>query len=310
MSAGDLTREAVGTVRTGPEAADRAAESPAGPPMSYVYGVGRDDGSFRRLVRTMSGVDGHGVRLVAGGGLVALTSPVPGEVFDEAALRAQLEDLARLEAIARAHHAVVDAAFAEAVVLPLRLATVYLDESRVADMLAHHRGRFTESLAWLDGHVELGVKVHADPEAMAPPAAAPRATTAGASSPGRAYLEQRRQRRRSTEDLYRAAGAVAVDVTNVAQALARATVVHRPQRGELSGRRGVNLTNHAYLVPADDAERFRAEVGAVVGSAPGVEVEVTGPWAPYSFAAPGTAEAGAEGAGGDGNQGGDGAEPR
>ncbi|MEU6985859.1 GvpL/GvpF family gas vesicle protein [Streptomyces sp. NPDC046324] len=302
MSTGDLTSEAAGTVVTGPEATQRPPGSPAGPPMSYVYGIGRDDGSLHRLVPTISGVDGHGVRLVAGGGLVALTSPVPADVFGEAALRAQLEDLTRLEAIARAHHAVVDAAFTEAVVLPLRLATVYRDDRRVAGMLAHHRSRFTELLGWLDGHVELGVKVHADPEATAPSGpAVPPATTARASSPGRAYLEQRRQRRRSTEALYRAAGAVAVDVTEVAQAHARATVVHRPQQGELSGRRGVNLTNHAYLVPAGDTERFRAEVEAATRSVPGVRVEVTGPWAPYSFAAPDTAEAErtSEGTGGD-----------
>ncbi|MEU7116077.1 GvpL/GvpF family gas vesicle protein [Streptomyces sp. NPDC046182] len=302
MTTGDLTSEAVGTVGAGPEATRRAAGSPTGPPMSYVYGIGRDDGSLERLADTIGGVDGHGVRLVAGGGLVALTSPVPGDVFEEAALRAQLEDLTRLEAIARAHHAVVDAAFAEAVVLPLRLATVYLDDRRVADMMAHHHARFTELLAWLDGHVELGVKVHADPEAMVPAGTAvPAATASRASSPGRAYLEQRRQRRRSTEDLYRAAGAVAVAVTDVARAHARATAVHRPQQGELSGRRGVNLTNHAYLVPVGDTERFRAEVEAAARSVPGVRVEVTGPWAPYSFAAPDTAEAErtSEGPGGD-----------
>jgi hypothetical protein len=255
--------------------------------MAYVYGVGRDDGSLARLVRTTRGVDGHGVGLVAAEGLVALVSAVPADVFDEEALRHQLEDLGRLEGIARAHHAVVDAAFAQAVVLPFRLATVYLDEARVAGMLVDHHDRFTELLAWLDGHVELGVKVHADPESRSPSpqGGAPR-SAGGPTSPGRAYLQQRIQQRRGTEDLYRAAAVVAGNVTDVAQQLARAAVEHRPQQGDLSGRNGVNIANYAYLLPTGAEDHFRGEVEAAARSVSGVQVVVTGPWAPYSFAAP------------------------
>ncbi|MGP3634997.1 GvpL/GvpF family gas vesicle protein [Streptomyces sp. 24-1644] len=267
---------------------DGLARASAGAQTMYVYAVGRDDPTFRRSLSTLTGVDGHSVRPVGADGLLALVSSVPSDVFDEAALRAQMEDLTRLEAIARAHHAVVDTAFTETVVLPLRLATVYLDESRVTAMLTEHRARFTELLAWLDGHVELGVKVYADPDAMTADPAGPVRPAAPSSpvSPGRAYLQQRRQRRRSTEDLYRTAGDIAVDATKVAQGLARAGVTHRPQQGELSDRPGVNLTNQAYLVPAGEVDRFREHVGAVGRNVPGVHVEVTGPWAPYSFAAP------------------------
>ncbi|APE19856.1 MULTISPECIES: GvpL/GvpF family gas vesicle protein [Streptomyces] len=264
------------------------------PSTAYVYGVGRDDGSLAGVVGTASGVDGHGVRLVAAGGLVALVSAVPEAAFDEAALQRRLEDLDLLEELARAHHAVVDAAFARAVVLPFRLATVYRDEDRVAEVLGGHRERFTELLGWLDGHVELGVKVHADPESAASLAGtAPQEPggAAPAAGSGRAYLRQRMQRRRGTEDLYRAAGAVADEAAGVARQLARAAVVHRAQQGGLSGRQGVNIANHAYLVSADGEARFREEVEAVARSVPGVRVEVTGPWAPYSFAAPAPASA-------------------
>ncbi|APU44110.1 gas vesicle synthesis protein [Streptomyces sp. NRRL F-4428] len=254
--------------------------------MAYVYGIGRDGEKLRALARSAAGVDGHAVAVVAAGGLVALVSAVPAVAFDESALQHRLGDLGTLEDLARAHHAVVDAAFGEAVFLPLRLATVYRDEPRVADVLLEHRDRFAQLLAWLDGHVELGVKVHVDSAA-----AVSRATPAGtaeppAPSPGRAYLQQRRQKRHSTEDLYRAAGAVADEVAHAARTLATAAVVHRPQQGELSGRRETNIANHAYLVPADAEERFRQAVRAATRPAAGVQVEVTGPWAPYSFAAP------------------------
>ncbi|KPI34253.1 Gas vesicle synthesis GvpLGvpF [Actinobacteria bacterium OV450] len=256
------------------------------PPMAYVYGVGRDGEKLRALARSATGVDGHAVAIVAAGGLVALVSAVPADDFDESALPHRLGDLTRLEELARAHHAVVDAAFSEAVFLPLRLATVYLDEPRVADMLLEHRDRFAPLLAWLDGHVELGVKVHVDPAAAAAEGTPARSTEPPTPSPGRAYLQQRRQKRHSTEALYRAAATVADEVTHAARTLATAAVAHRPQQGELSGRRETNIANHAYLVPADAEERFRQAVHAATRPAAGVQVEVTGPWAPYSFATP------------------------
>ncbi|WP_254047216.1 GvpL/GvpF family gas vesicle protein, partial [Streptomyces aureus] len=184
MNALGPINEAAGPPSPGAGSRSRPEGKPAAPPMAYVYGVGRDDGSFADAVGTAGGVDAQGVRLVAADGLVALMSAVPQDAYGEAALRRRLEDLGSLEEIARAHHAVVDAAFARAVVLPFRLATVYLDEDRVARMLAAHRDRFTEMLAWLDGHVELGAKVHADPESTIPARTAPQEPGAAAGSWG------------------------------------------------------------------------------------------------------------------------------
>ncbi|MEV4950341.1 GvpL/GvpF family gas vesicle protein [Streptomyces sp. NPDC053755] len=287
----EMTREPATRGQAGEAPRARSAEttapSGAGPELTYVYAVGRDDAALRRTAAALTGVDGHALRIVGAEGLAALVSAVPADVFGEQALRAQLEDLARLEAIARAHHAVVVAAFAETVVLPLRLATVYRDEARVLAMLTDQHRRFGELLAGLDGHVELGVKVYADPGAVPPPVDPPApAASGGGSGPGRAYLAQRRARRRTTQDLYRAAGDVAAEAARVAEGLARARAVHRPQQGELSGHRGENLSNEAYLVPAESVSRFQEYVGALDGRTAGVHVEVTGPWAPYSFATP------------------------
>ncbi|MFF8609709.1 GvpL/GvpF family gas vesicle protein [Streptomyces sp. NPDC015346] len=278
---------AVRTPGTGDTGHDRHEHG--GHELTYVYAVGRDDGALGRVVGRLSGVDGHGLRLIDGAGLVALVSTVPSDVFGERALRVLLEDLTALEAMARAHHTVVDAAFAETVVLPLRLATVYSGDDRVVAMLTEERRRFEELLAELDGHVELGVKVSVDPGAAEPAEPAEVSTASAApSSPGRAYLAQRRAQRHRTQDLYRAAGDIAAEAAAVAGEFARARAVHRPQQGELASGAGENLTNEAYLVAVEDVDRFRERVGALSRRAPAVRVEVTGPWAPYSFATPDT----------------------
>lgn len=255
---------------------------PGAEEMTYVYAVGRDDPALHGLASRLPGVDGRPLRPVGGGGLCALVSSVPADSFGEQGLAAQMEDLERLETIARAHHLVVDGAFAETSVLPMRLATVYLDDARVTGMLARQRGDFEELLGRLEGHVELGLKVYADPRTATAPAPAT-VTPAGAGA-GRAYLRQRRESRRDSQDTYRAAADVAARAAQLAQGIAASRAVHRPQQGQLASRPGVNVANEAYLVPRTHTEQLRRELAALADGTPGVSVEVTGPWAPYSFA--------------------------
>ncbi|MEU2158059.1 GvpL/GvpF family gas vesicle protein [Streptomyces sp. NPDC019396] len=256
-------------------------DSPNGQDLSYVYAVVPKDIALTHVVDGLRGVDDRAVRLVSEGAVAALVSSVPADTFGEQGLKAQMEDLSRLESIARAHHAVVGAAFAAGTVLPMRLATVYLDDARVCALLRERLPEFEALLDRLDQHVELGVKVYA--EAGGTESAEPLPPT-GAAGTGRAYLQQRRAQRRSSQDVYRRAAAVAEEVVHGAAGLAAARVVHRPQQGELAAAAGTNIANEAYLVPAASIDRFRAVLDALVRDSTDVRIDITGPWAPYSFA--------------------------
>ncbi|WP_079122617.1 GvpL/GvpF family gas vesicle protein [Streptomyces abyssalis] len=254
----------------------------------YVFAVGRRGAPLDAAAAGLTGPSGAPVRTVEGAGLGALVSDVPAGMYDEAGLKAQLEDMERLETLARSHHDVVAAAYEHTTVLPMRLATVYLGDGRVSEMLAERGAEFEALLSRLEGHVEWGVKVYADPREAAAGAAGESSGGAGTASgsPGRAYLQQRRRQRSTHRDTYRAAGAVAERVTELADGVATAKVAHRPQQGELAAGPGENITNDAYLVPASRSEDFKAAIGGIAEDVPGVRVELTGPWAPYSFATP------------------------
>ncbi|MFE0186809.1 GvpL/GvpF family gas vesicle protein [Streptomyces sp. NPDC058989] len=258
--------------------------------VSYAYAVARDaEGSLEDTLAGLPGVADAPVRLVRTGqdaDVVVAVSPVPAQDFEEDALRAHLEDLEWLESVARAHHRVIEALAARTTVLPLRLATVYLDDERVRLMLEDRRQAFTDRLSALDAHVEWGVKIYVEAAAGQPDETPPDTGL----SPGRAYLSHRRAQRHARDDAYREAEQVARRVEDAARAYAVDRVQHRPQQGELARGPGENVVNDAYLVPQRHAEGFRADVLRVAEGLPGVRVEVTGPWAPYSFAAP--AEAG------------------
>ncbi|MEW2433526.1 GvpL/GvpF family gas vesicle protein [Streptomyces caniferus] len=259
----------------------------SGPAHSYVYVLGRAGTALETAAAQLTGVRDGSLRAVTAGRLAALVSSVPADAFSEEGMKAQLENLTELEEIARRHHAVVEAAGTHATVLPMRLATVYLDDARVRSMLEARGAEFDELLSLLEGHAEVGVKVYADARAAAK-ASPPDSPDPAASqvSPGRAYLQQRRARQRTHRDAYRAAGAVAEEVRVRASALARDRVVHRPQQGELASGTGENIANEAYLVPTDRLPEFHRAVSAPADDVPGVRVEITGPWAPYSFATP------------------------
>jgi len=281
-------------------------------PLTYVYAITPAPGPD---LPGVSGVDGATVRLVSSGALAAVVSTVAEESFDETALRTRLEQMDTLESLARAHHTVIDAAGAREVVLPLRLATVYRGDQRVLDLLDRGHDRFRDALERLTDRREWGVKVYTDPStalaaerpagpsdpgpgaerSAAPSSSRPvgerpvRTSTAGAaggSSPGKDYLRRRRQEQRSAEEVRRATAEFAGRVDAELCTLAADVRHYRAQNPQLSGAQGENVLNAAYLIPEDRTEAFTAAVRALNGSVPGTRVELTGPWAPYSFTLP------------------------
>lgn len=252
--------------------------------LTYVYAVARNC-ALLTAMESVTGVAGSPVRLVPAdhdAALVAVASPVPEGDFHETALHEHLEDLGWLEALARAHNGVIEAVAARTTVLPLRLATVYLDEDRVGAMLHDRQALFLGRLEHLDGHVEMGVKLYVDPGHHTPTAAA--TSPDPALSPGRSYLRHRRAEQDTRNDAHQAAEEAAERLALVARAHAVERARHRIQEGELTTGPGANVSNDAYLVPAAHVHAFRAEAMRATDGLTGVRVDVTGPWAPYSFA--------------------------
>ncbi|WP_241563119.1 GvpL/GvpF family gas vesicle protein [Streptomyces sp. E1N211] len=143
--------------------------------LRYVYAVCRPFGT--PLQAQLTGVGGDPPRLVPHRDLVAVVSHVPEADFAEESLRAHLEDLDWLTAVARAHQGVIDALTTVTTPLPLRLGTVFRDDSGVRSMIEAREENFLRGLDRLEGRVEWGVKVYLESEPeQAPEQPAPRAT--------------------------------------------------------------------------------------------------------------------------------------
>ncbi|MCE3553100.1 GvpL/GvpF family gas vesicle protein [Pseudonocardia sp. RS11V-5] len=223
------------------------------------------------------GVDGERPRFVAEGPLVAVVGTVREEEFDEAALARAMEDLGRIERLARAHHAVIVETAAEEPTAPLRLATLYRDDEAVARTLRERADEFGRVLERVRDRQEWGVKVYVDAK---PEAAAEEPASSG--KPGTAYLLRRRADRDRGAQARERARAVADRIDETLARVAAAAHRMKPQDARLSGRAQEMVLNATYLVDAAAEEDFRAALAAV--EAEGATVELTGPWPPFSFA--------------------------
>ncbi|WP_225101776.1 GvpL/GvpF family gas vesicle protein [Streptomyces sp. CoH27] len=272
--------------------------------LTYAYAVVRVAEGLQEAAAPLRGVAGAPVGLVTDTGddqMGLVVSHVPAQDFREDALKRHLEDLEWLEAVARAHHGVIEALAECTTVLPLRLATVYLDDQRAREVLEAGWTVFAERLARLSEHVEWGVKIYVEPSAVPAAPAVPAADL----TPGRAYLRNRRQQQSVRDTVYQAAQKAAERVEAAGRKHASDRVRHRVQQGflaEVAGSAagagaGENVVNDAYLVPLKRCDDFLADVTRAAEGLDGVRIEATGPWAPYSFAMPpGEAGGAADGA--------------
>jgi hypothetical protein len=228
---------------------------------------------------TLDGVPGmEGVRLsvIRAAGLAAVVSKVPLSRYGEEPMLRHLEDLTWLESAARAHHVVVDALSRVGPVVPARLATVYLDPDRVAELLTDRREEFADGLDRVAGRAEWGVKAYAVESVV---------ESAGAAESGVAYLRKRRAQltaqSEGLENATREASAVHASLAHFAAGARR----HAPQDRRLSGAETAMVLNGAYLVDQDRVTEFTELVSALSKCHAAVRVELTGPWPPYSFIA-------------------------
>ncbi|MEU5614570.1 GvpL/GvpF family gas vesicle protein, partial [Streptomyces sparsogenes] len=125
--------------------------------------------------------------------------------------------------------------------------------------------------------------------APAGPSPAPPGAAAGAVS-GRDYLRRRTAQRRAQEQRWQRAEDGARLVHETLAGLAERARLHPPQDGRLSGVTDRNVLNAAYLVPHEHGEGFARRVRELADRLAGLRVELTGPWAPYSFVAPDPAD--------------------
>jgi hypothetical protein len=158
------------------------------------------------------------------------------------------------------------------------MATVYLSDEGVRELLGDHRAEMVATLDRLRSRSEWGVKGYATSSTDA----SEEELDSPSEAPGTAYLLRRRAQRDRTARRHRDLVEVAEDAHAQLAAVAVASRRYPPQDARLSRRPEPMILNAAYLVDDADVVQFEERVHAV--SRVDLQLELTGPWAPYSFA--------------------------
>lgn len=220
----------------------------------YLYCIRRAD---HAPPADLPGVGGAPTLHLERGELSAWYARLPRRAPDEAALRA--------------HEAVVREALRTATPVPLRFGMWIADEDALAALLDRERERFLALLARVGGRVEMGVR-GVEPETRE--AVAEATSTATGLGPGRAYLERRRAALGAGEArdarARRLAGLVRPALEEVAEEVVTVLVPDPRTIFEIS-----------FLIARGAVRDFRARADRL--AIPGVELALSGPWAPYSF---------------------------
>ena len=236
----------------------------------------------------VAGVDStFGIGLLTEGNLTAVVSRVRPEEFGAEALKVNFEDLDWLARVARTHNRLLGHILNDQAVVPLRLCTIFADESAVRDVLKRERHGFIEALARLRDRAEWSVKALADTRSLVPAVTEHRLARAGAGAPGtgRAFFERKKVERGARDE---ARALVEQAVEEIHQRLTRqaaAGIRLPPQSQQLSGHPGEMALNGAYLVDRPRADEFAARVNELAARHReiGLTLHVSGPFAAYNF---------------------------
>ncbi len=236
--------------------------------------------------------EGAGLEAVEAGGLSAVVSAVPLEVYGEGALAERLSDATWTATRALRHERVAEHFARRAAVVPLRFGAIYLRREGVGRMLAERAAQFREVLARLEGREEWGLNVYVERarlrEEVTRLSARLRemAGRADASAPGQAYLLRKKIEGLRDEEARAETRRVAREVEETLAAscdgAARLRVLkdEATEQGELAARLAFLVRREAFDDFRDAAERLAADYTPL-----GFRFELTGPWPAYNFAA-------------------------
>jgi hypothetical protein len=216
------------------------------------------------------------------GPLWLAVADAPAAAFSEAAIQRCLQDVDSVARYALAHEAVVERVFRRWPVVPLKLFTVFHSDARAIEALAARREELSRLVKRLRGRQEWSARVL---PGRPRPTELPRV---GAS--GRTYLEAKRVQHENVKG-WKVRLSGEADHVFAELGLIAAEARRRTPDGALRPGAAVGV-DAAFLVPAAKVAAWKARARQLAAhlDARGLALEISGPWPPYTFATPDSAD--------------------
>lgn len=259
----------------------------------YAYGlVGQHPEQLNIL-----GIDKkHNVYPVEGRELCVMVSKIDIDVFQDQVKQMFAElttsaDQSGTAALLQAHEDVVDTLMESTDIVPFKFGTILKDEQAAAKMLQDDEEKFKKLLAKCTGRAEWGLKVYADQQAFiqhtvqVEPTFKEMEEQRATLSKGAAYLLGKKMEVALKDDVTARLAKVSEVIFQELGKDAYEAKLNKTLPQKLTGKKKEMILNTAYLVAREKAARFCNQGKRLREQyvAMGLDLEVSGPWPPYSF---------------------------
>lgn len=250
---------------------------------TYVYCLlaARRRPSLSKVPRGPAGV-GRARLLDVAPGLWLVVADAPLDKYGEESINKGLKNLDWVSRAAVAHERVVEAFIGASAIVPMKLFTIFTNDTRALEHLASDRARIDAVVKRVTDHVEWGVRVVLERAAVSRKGMSQRQTRDGAAS-GAAFLARKKAQRDASIELAARARELVDDLYE--RLAAQSRLSKRRSAAELPVEGGPLLLDAAFLIPTTRSLKFQ-KLGARANrdlGRQGYRVSVTGPWPPYSF---------------------------
>jgi hypothetical protein len=234
-----------------------------------------------------------GLEIIFYGGFYVVVKMVPDTEYSEENLKKNLSDIAWLDVNARSHVSIISLLMEDHTVVPFNFGTIYHSIENLNKFIADYSDSLIRNLHFVDWKDEWAIKVYSNQLLLKEqidslsPEAAELEKQIMASSPGKAFLLTRKKADLIENVIEKLGKKYGQEYFNEFNAISASAKLNNLIPKEFSCRNDNMILNASFLVAKDLAIEFVTMARRLKNkySDLGFDMEVTGPWPPFSFIA-------------------------
>ncbi|MCX6280249.1 MAG: GvpL/GvpF family gas vesicle protein [Bacteroidetes bacterium] len=251
----------------------------------YVFCVTNTAPDFVRIMES------QGLKSLIFDDFCVIVKYVSENEYSEENLKKNLSDIKWLEAGAREHIMIINMIMEYSTVVPFKFGTIFQSEDNLKKFITDYSDSLIKNLVHVEGKEEWAVKYFYDRKALCAQIdeisdeAAAMEKQIMSSSPGKAFLLKRKKNDLIENEIDRLCKLYGQECYNEFNNLSKSTNLNNVVPKEFTGRNDEMILNATFLVSKEKAIDFLT-TGSVLKrkySNLGFDIEITGPWPPFSF---------------------------
>lgn len=195
------------------------------------------------------------------------------------------------QTLLQAHEDVIDTLMKVTTIIPFKFGTILKDENAALELLQENEEKFKQFLARYVGKAEWGLKVYADTQDVIKYLVQNESKFQNMEeqrkklSRGAAYLFGRKVENELKNDAFAQLASITEALFHEMEKDAYEARLNKTLPQKLTSRNKEMILNAAYLVEKESGEYFRTQGKKLQEryKVAGLELEISGPWPPYSF---------------------------